>query len=76
MRVPKLRLAALALVSGIVLSGCAYDMYGDDYGYGYGPYGGVGVGIGYSGYYGAYGYGGYPYGHGGYGYGHGGKCSA
>lgn len=67
MRVPKLRLAALALVSGIALSGCAYDMYGDDYGYGYGPYGGVG--IGYNGYYGAYGYGGYPYGYGGYGYG-------
>lgn len=72
MRVPKLRLAALALVSGIALSGCAYDMYGDNYGYA--PYGGFGVGIGYgdygSGYpYGGYGYG-YPYGgyYGGYGY--------
>ena len=69
MRVPKLRLAALALVSGIALSGCAYDTYGDNYGYG--PYGGFGVGIGY----GDYGYGnpyggyGYPYGYyGGYGY--------
>jgi hypothetical protein len=51
----------LALVSGIALSGCAYDMYGDGYGYGgYGPYGGIGVG------YGNYGYG-YPYGYG-YGY--------
>jgi hypothetical protein len=59
MRVPKVRLAALALVSGLALSGCAYDMYGDNYGYG--PYGGIGVGIGY----GDYGYG-YPYG--GYGY--------
>ena len=26
------------LPSGIVLSGCAYGMYGDPYGYGYGPY--------------------------------------
>jgi hypothetical protein len=80
MRVPRIRLAALALVSGIALSGCAYDMYGDDYGYGYGPYGygyprsGVSIGIGYGGYgypYGSYGYG-YPYGgyggYGGYGY--------
>ena len=37
MRVSQIRLAALALVSGIALSGCAYDMYGD--GYGYGNYG-------------------------------------
>jgi hypothetical protein len=74
MRVPRLRLAAVALIGGIALSGCAYDMYGDPYGYG-----SVGVGIGYGGYgsYGGYygdpyyGYGGYgPYG--GYGYGYGG----
>ena len=64
MRVPRLRLAALALASGIVLSGCAYDTYGDPYGYGYGPYSGVSVGIGYGG-----GYGGYGYPYGGYGYG-------
>ena len=79
MRVPRLRLAALALVSGIALSGCAYDMYGDGYGYGYGygnygaygsdyPYGGYGYGYPYSGYgygypYGGYGYGGYGYGY-------------
>jgi hypothetical protein len=70
MRVPRLRLAALALVSGIALSGCAYDMYGDGYGYG-GGYGGLGVGIGYGGGYGGYGYGysPYGYGYGGYGYG-------
>ena len=71
MRVPKFRLAALAFVSSIALGGCAYDMYGDDYGYGYGPYGGLGVGIGYgSGYYGGYGYGPYGYGYGPYGYGY------
>ena len=75
MRVPKLRLAALALVSGISLGGCAYDMYGDGYG-GYGGSGGYGgfgypqssvsIGVGYGGgygyspYYGGYGnYGGY-----------------
>ena len=71
MRVPRLRFAALTLVTGIVLSGCASDMYGDPYGYGYGPYSGVSVGIGYGGGYGGYGYG-YPYGgygYGGYGYG-------
>ena len=39
MRVSYIRLAAVALTSGILLSGCAYDMYGDPYGYGYGPYG-------------------------------------
>lgn len=70
MRVLNFRLAALAFVSGIALSGCAYDMYGDGYG-GYGSYGGIGVGYGS---YGGYGYGGYPYGYGygpygGYGYG-------
>jgi hypothetical protein len=60
MRVPNFRLAALALTSGLLLSGCAYGgMYGD---YGYG---GVGVGVGY----GDYGYG-YPYGGYGYGYGY------
>jgi len=69
MRVPRFRFAALALVSGLALSGCAYDMYGDPYGYG-----GVSVGVG-SGYYGGYGYGspygsyGYGYPYGGYGYG-------
>ena len=71
MRIPRLGIAALAAVSGIALSGCAYDMYGDPYGYGgYGGYGGVSIGYG-SGYYGGYGYG-YPYGgygYGGYGYG-------
>ena len=59
MRVLSLRNAALALVAGIGLSGCAY-----------GPYGGVGVGYGngygydpyYNGY-GSYGYGS-PYGYG------------
>ena len=70
MRIPRLGIAALATVSAIALSGCAYDMYGDPYGYGgYGGYGGVSIGYG-SGYYG--GYGGYPYGgygYGGYGYG-------
>ena len=65
----------MALTSGILLSGCAYDMYGNDYGYGYGPYGygyprsgvsiGIGYGSGYGGYYG--GYGGYAYPYGGYG---------
>jgi hypothetical protein len=70
MRGPRLRLAVLTAASGIVLSGCAYGMYGDPYGYG-----GVSVGIG-SGY-GGYGYD-YPYGggygspYGGYGYGYGG----
>ena len=52
MRVLQLRLAAIALAGGIALSGCAYD----DYGYGYGGYGGY-YGYGYS----PYGYG-YPYG--------------
>ena len=63
MRVPRLRFAALALVSGLALGGCAYDMYGDPYGYG-----GLSVGVG-SGYYGGYGY---PYGSYGYGYPYGG----
>jgi hypothetical protein len=67
MRVLSLRTAAIALVAGLGLGGCAY-----------GPYGGVGVGYG-NGYYGNNGYydpyygGGYgysPYGYGaGYGYG-------
>jgi hypothetical protein len=57
MRTSKIRLAALALVSGITLGGCAYGY--DPYGYG----GGVSVG------YGNYGYGsGYGYGYGPYGY--------
>lgn len=68
MRVPKFRLAALALTSGLMLSGCAYGGLYDDYGYGglsvgygnYGyPYGGYGYGYPYGGY--GYGYGGYPY---------------
>ena len=70
MRVPQLRLAALALTSAIALSGCAYGMYDDGYGYGgYGPYSGSGVsiGIGYGSGYGGYGYGS---GYGGYGYGY------
>lgn len=70
MRASQLRVAALALVSGLSLSGCAYDMYGDPYGYG-----GVSVGYGYDGYgYPGYGYGGYgysPYYGNGYGYGYG-----
>ena len=76
MRVLNLRNAAIALVAGVGLSGCAY-----------GPYGGVGMGVGYGNgydpYYGGYGYGsqygygyGSPYGgygspYGGYGYGYG-----
>jgi hypothetical protein len=60
MHVSKLRLTALAVVSGLALGGCAYGYDG------YGSYGGVGVGVGYG--YGNYGYG-YPYG--GYGYGYG-----
>ena len=63
MRVPNLRLAALALTGGLMLGGCAYGV-----GNPYGSYGGVSVGYG-----GAYGspYGGYGYGspYGGYGYG-------
>ena len=47
MGVSRIRLAALALTSGIVLSGCAYDMYGDPYGYGYGPRSNVSIGVGY-----------------------------
>lgn len=64
MRVPELRLAALALVSGLGLSGCASDMYGDPYGYG-------GVGYGYNYGYPGYGYGNSPYYGSGYGYGYG-----
>jgi len=67
MHIARLKLAAVALVAGVSLAGCAYDMYGDPYGYGYAPYGGVSVGVGYGGgyggYYGGYGYG-YPYGYG------------
>lgn len=61
MRVLNLRNAALALVAGVGLAGCAY-----------GPYGGVGVGYGNYGYNDPYygGYGGYGYGAG-YGYGYG-----
>jgi hypothetical protein len=78
MRVRKFRLAAVVLVSSIALGGCAYDMYGDGYGYdpygygyGYGyPRSSVSIGIGYGSGYGSYGYGGYGYG--GYGYPYGG----
>ena len=85
MRVPRFRLAALALVSGLALGGCAYGLgdpygsyggvsvgYGNGYGYG-SPYGGYGYGSPYGGY--GYGspYGGYGnylgYGYGGYPYG-------
>ncbi len=68
MRVSRLRLAALALTSGLALGGCAYG-FGDPYGsygslgLGYGNYGYSNYGYGYP--YGAYGYGsgyGYPYG--------------
>src|SRR5215218_11008564 len=75
MSVSRIRLAALAAVGGLGLSGCAYGMYGDDYGYGYGygyPQSGVSVSIGSSygyGYpYGGYGYSNYGYPYGGYGY--------
>jgi hypothetical protein len=64
MRIHKFGVAALALVSGISLGGCAYDTYGPG-GYGYGPYSSLSVGVGYGGGYG-YGdpyYGGYsPFG--------------
>jgi len=69
MRVSNIRLAVLAAVSGLALSGCAYGF--DD---GYGGYGGLNVGYGYNSGYG-YGYGYDPYGYGyygspyGYGYG-------
>jgi hypothetical protein len=63
MHIARLKLAAVALIAGVSLGGCAYDMYGDPYGYGgygYGyPAGGLSVGIGYGGYGGYYGY---PYG--------------
>ena len=62
---------AIALAGGaLTLSACAYDTYGDPYGYG--PYGGVSLGY-YGGGYGPYGYGygyaPYGYGYGSYGYG-------
>ena len=58
MRTSKLRLAALALVSGITLGGCAYGY--DPYGYG----GGISVGYGNYGYGSGYGYGAYgPFGY-------------
>ena len=63
MRVP---LAMLAAAGAISLSGCAYGLYDDGFGYGgYGPYGGssVSIGVGYGGGYGPYGYGGYGYGY-------------
>ena len=68
MRISKLGVAALALIGGISLGGCAYDGYGGyggyGDGYGYAPYGGVSLGVGYGGGYGDY-YGGYG-GYGGY----------
>lgn len=63
MRLSRIRLAALALTSGLTLGGCAYG-FGDPYG----SYGSLGVGYGNYGY-GSYGYG-YPYGGYGYGYGY------
>jgi hypothetical protein len=63
-----MRLAVGLVGVALSLSGCAYGMYGDPYGYdgyGYGPYSGA------SGYYGGYGYPGYGYsgyGYPGYGY--------
>ena len=69
MSIFNLKTAALAIAAGVGLSGCAY-----------GPYGGLGVGVGYGngydGYYGnGYYGGGYPYGYAGYnspyGYGYG-----
>jgi hypothetical protein len=63
MRVP---LALLAAASAVSLSGCAYGLYDDGFGYGgYGPYGGssVSIGVGYGGGYDSYGYGGYGYGY-------------
>ena len=66
MRVSNIRLAVLAAVSGLALSGCAYGF--DD---GYGGYGGLNVGYGYNSGYG-YGYDPYGYGYGSpYGYGYG-----
>lgn len=59
MQIARFKLFALALLGGVSLAGCASEMYGP---YGYGPYGGMSVGVGYGGYYG-YGYG-YPYGYG------------
>lgn len=68
MRVSRIRLAILAITSGLVLSGCAYDSFADPYGYGYGygPRSSVSIGIGYGSPYGGYGYGGYGYPYGGY----------
>ena len=68
----RVSLALLAAASAVSLSGCAYGLYDDGFGYGgYGPYGGssVSIGVGYGGGYGGYGYGGYGYGYpyGGYG---------
>ena len=65
MRVLNLRNAAIALIAGVGLSGCAYGPYGGlSVGAGYGN----GYGYGYDPYYSSYGYGS-PYGYGGYGYG-------
>jgi len=64
MHASRFRLAALAVSGALALSGCAYGLYGD--GYGYHPYGGVSIGVGYGGY-GGYGYAYDPYyGYGGY----------
>ena len=62
MRVPYISLLA---AGALALGGCAYDYYG----YGYGPYSGLSLGVGYGGgYYGGYGGygGGYYGGYGGY----------
>ena len=57
MRIPYISLAA---AGALALGGCAYDTYGSPYGYGYGPYSSLSVGVGYGGGYGGY-YGGYGY---------------
>lgn len=62
MRVSYIKLAVLAAVSGLALSGCAYGYDGN------GGFGGLNVGYGYNS---GYGYGGYGYDPYGYGYGYG-----
>ena len=79
MSVLNLRTAAVALLAGVGLAGCAYGPYGGldvgagygngYYGAGYSPYGYGSPYGGYGGYGSPYGYGyGSPYGYGGYGY--------
>lgn len=66
MDIARFKLAALAVIGGVSLAGCAtgygYGGYGD-YGYGYSPYYGSGYGYPYGGYGYDYSYGGYsPFG--------------